>query len=251
MINIYYCDLSKIAFNDNLIKKYNIFLTKEETNRLLNIKIPELKRNFIFGRLIIRQELSKYLNCSNSDITFSKTNLGKLHLSGKFSNSNIGFNISHSKNIIAVIICNNNVGIDVESIKNKDISKISQFSFTKNNIEYLNYLKQNYLKKQYIESFYTYWTLKEAFIKLKGGSILNKNLKLDFDLKNNQKFNNFYNNKSENNFKKSKPYIEIFSTTDIKNNLQFKTFYLQENYILSYAAQVSKDSNLFIHQLYF
>ncbi len=250
-MNIYYCDLSKIDFNDNLIKKYNIFLTKEESKRLLNIKIPKSKRNFLFGRLIIRQELSKYLNCSIDDIIFHKTKFGRLELSKKFANNNISFNISHSKNIVAVIICNNTVGIDVEYMKNKDLSKIANFTFSPDEIEYLDYLLKNYPKQKYLEAFYSYWTLHEAFIKLKGGSILNKNLKFTFNLKNNQKFNNFQNYTPQNYINKDVNYQEIFSTIDTKNNLQFRTFYLQDDYILSYAAQISNNKKFTVNKLYF
>ena len=145
-MKIFYQNLSKIKFDPYLIDKYNIFLTKSEKERLSSIKIPDLKRNFIFGRLILRQKLSEYLNCSHKDILFKKTKFGRLELSGKFSGENISFNLSHSKNIIAVIICNNIVGIDVEYIRNRDFSKIVNFSFTKKEAEYLNYLQKNHSK---------------------------------------------------------------------------------------------------------
>ncbi len=236
-MKIFYQNLSKIKFDPYLIDKYNIFLTKSEKERLSSIKIPDLKRNFIFGRLILRQKLSEYLNCSHKDILFKKTKFGRLELSGKFSGENISFNLSHSKNIIAVIICNNIVGIDVEYIRNRDFSKIVNFSFTKKEAEYLNYLQKNHSKQQYMEAFYIYWTLKEAFVKSNGGSILQKDLNLDFSLLKNLQYCNHLQNFNNN----LKSYKRILCLNEIKKDLQFETFYLDQNYIISYAVHCPLD----------
>lgn len=92
-------------------------------------------------------------------------------------NTNLYFNISHSYNIIAIIISDNECGIDIEYIdETKNIQKlISKISSKK---ELINYYKS----QDKIKYFYEIWTKKEAYFKMMGTGIQLKELSSEIDL---------------------------------------------------------------------
>lgn len=89
------------------------------------------------------------INKYNIDYSFQKP---------KLIGSDICFNFSHSKGVVACAISKDEVGCDVERIDKANI-KIAEKCF--NNSEYLNIINNIEPNK----TFYRYWTLKESFIK--------------------------------------------------------------------------------------
>jgi phosphopantetheinyl transferase len=71
----------------------------------------------------------------------------------EFINKDISFSISHSKNIILVAFCKNNIGVDIEYMADRDFKSILKY-----------YHKQ--LEDSTKEGFYRFWTKYEAEIKL-------------------------------------------------------------------------------------
>lgn len=106
--------------------------------------------------------LDKYLasdfNININDYTLKYSQNGK-----PFIDEDIFFNISHSKNMIAIIISNRPCAIDIECIKkNKDYSKIAK---TILNLDELKYRDD----KEYIVSL---WTKIECYSKLYDAPLL-------------------------------------------------------------------------------
>lgn len=114
--------------------------------------------------------LKKYLlEDFNIDISKKKVYENSFH---KPLMDDIYFNISHSSNMCAVIISNNNASVDVEVIdKNKDHTDLIKRFFSEE--EYNKYLQSN--KKA--EDFTLLWTKKEAIAKFEGTGLLLSNLK--------------------------------------------------------------------------
>ena len=112
--------------------------------------------------------LKKILTDNNIEVDESSYNYSK---DGKpyYENSNINFSISHSEDMIAVAIDDNELGIDVEKIKE-----------VKNNIIDRVYSKEEqklYSEKLLDDSFFCKtWTKKESFAKSSG-----KGMNIDFD----------------------------------------------------------------------
>ncbi|MBE5757183.1 MAG: hypothetical protein E7342_05205 [Clostridiales bacterium] len=98
--------------------------------------------------------LDKYYNLQITDKDLKKTEFGKLYI----ENNPIYFNISHSQNVVAIAISNENVGVDVEVIKDKKFSNINK-----------NVFGNEILKK---EDFFALWTKAESFVKYNANSIL-------------------------------------------------------------------------------
>ena len=99
--------------------------------------------------------LFKLTNANLSSITFNKN--GKPIIEG------LNFTLSHSDKVVAVAFTNTNanIGIDVEKIdKKRDVTKLKKL-FTN-------------LKENDYYDFYLKWTQREAIIKAKGYSILER-----------------------------------------------------------------------------
>lgn len=120
--------------------------------------------------------LTRCLICMRSGLQFNdiiiKTNeAGKPYLA---SFPYYEYNISHTRNAVAVALSDAPIGIDIERIRDIDIN-IAHDIFTDNELAYL-FSKEN----DYKQRFFTLWTKKEALIKY-GGKGLPSNLK-SFDV---------------------------------------------------------------------
>lgn len=75
--------------------------------------------------------------------------------------NNINFNFSHSKDYAICAISDDEIGCDIEKIKEANLATAKRFYSEK---EYENVLKDN-------SKFYKYWTLKESYLKANGVGI--------------------------------------------------------------------------------
>ena len=136
-MEIYYTDIDefKKQTSRDFLETYNDIGLKNE------------KRFFEYtiGRYLVKTVAKEVYNLKNTDII--------LNYKGKpvFKDEKLCFNITHSKNMLVACFDDNPVGIDIEFIKNKDLSKLSK------------YFKQDFKD---LEDFYKYWTNKEALYKL-------------------------------------------------------------------------------------
>ena len=100
---------------------------------------------YTIGRYLVKTVAKERYNIKDVEIVLDK------HLKPVFKNANLFFNISHSKNIVIACFDKNPCGIDIEYIKKRDLSKLS------------NYFNQTFGS---LEEFYKFWTYKEASYKL-------------------------------------------------------------------------------------
>lgn len=143
----------------------NTFISKYTDSRMKDISLKAWS--------YLYQILNSYYNMNINDISIIYNNYNKPYL----LNTNLYFNISHSHNMIAIIISDNECGIDIEYIdEGKDIDKIVSKVLSKNEI--VNY--QN--KEDKVKYFFEIWTKKEAYFKMIGTGIQIKKLNSEMDL---------------------------------------------------------------------
>lgn len=116
---------------------------------------------YIKNSTSILEETLKENNIKNYKIYYNK--YGKPYIKG------IYFNISHTNNLSACVISDNEVGIDIEQITYNE--KVARKILTKNELDNL------YLCSNKAEMFTIYWTMKESYVKLLG-------IGLEYGLKN-------------------------------------------------------------------
>lgn len=163
---------------------------------------PELKDTAKKINSFLAYEFLKHIACEllNTDkdkITIKFTENGKPYIE---NSQNFYFSISHSENIIAVAIADNELGVDIEKIRAINTSLSGRF-FTKNEIDYI---EKNTAKNK--DAFFELWTKKEAYIKQKG---LNLSHLSKIDVTSDNIKSNFFSCKTDNYF------LSAFSETDI------------------------------------
>ncbi len=130
---------------DLLQKDYDF--SQNEKEKFAKLRAEKRKCEFLAIRLLLKQLLSKKI-----EIEYKKT--GKPFL----KNHHLNISISHSRNLVAVIISKQKVGIDVE-ITNRDIDRVAQRFL--NHEEYVNIQNSGEAQKTKI----IYWGAKESIFK--------------------------------------------------------------------------------------
>lgn len=150
----------------NKLQELLRLLSQDEIARAERLKSDELRNRFIAARGFLRSILSRYTGQDPKDIVFSYNQAGKPGL----ANSQIQFNLSHSKDIaLYAVALNRAVGIDIETIDNNaDHLKLAKEFFSEQESRHISCLPPEQQKK----GFYQAWTRKEAIAKAKGICVL-------------------------------------------------------------------------------
>ncbi|WP_158077293.1 4'-phosphopantetheinyl transferase family protein [Caenibacillus caldisaponilyticus] len=190
-IKIYFVILPKEIPKDILYKKVSI-LDINERKIFERYRTKDKKIEFLTGRILAKNMISKEFNTSNRKISFYKNSFGKLFVErdciprGK---PPIYFNLSHSNGIVTCAISSNlHIGIDVENIK-QDYLDIMEQIYLPKEIEFVN---NGMNKNDKLRRFYLIWTLKESLTKALGLglSLSLKSFKVPLDF-NGGKYMNF------------------------------------------------------------
>ncbi|AKK72535.1 4'-phosphopantetheinyl transferase family protein [Chryseobacterium gallinarum] len=156
---ILYTFISEDKHQDLVCRYLNTF-SEAFKNKILKYRRWQDAQLSLLGRVLLRHGLKSYYNIEDAEIGF---------LSGHkpfLKEHNIYFNISHSKNLVACAISDFPVGIDVEfsdpSINYQDF----KFQMTPAEFENVDGSADK------INTFFTYWTEKEAVIKAHGDGMM-------------------------------------------------------------------------------
>lgn len=155
-MEIYFTEISEneTVETTNLLK----FASEEKQNKLRSYRSPINRKLSLYAELLVRHQAMHLLRLNNNEIEFGINRYGKPFLNG---HSSFHFNISHTRNAIAVAFSNDEVGLDIERIKSPDF-QISKRFFTSSEHNYiLSHKNPN-------RAFYEIWTKKEAYIKCIG-----------------------------------------------------------------------------------
>ena len=137
-------------------------LSTEEKNRAAMFHFAKDRIKFIQCRYLLRSIISYYTNIKASNIEFCYGKYGKPELKDK--KFELTFNLAHSHDFAVFAFSKNNViGIDIEVIKEEDISWIIDTSmFTTKEIDLFN------TSSDLNKIFYKLWSCKEAYVKALG-----------------------------------------------------------------------------------
>lgn len=145
----------------------NTFISKYNDSKMKEISLKAWS--------YLYQILINDYNININDINIIYNEYNKPYL----LNNNLYFNISHSYNIIAIIISDKECGIDIEYIdESRNIDKVIPKIFSESQL----FQYQNTNDK--ITYFYETWTKKEAYFKMLGTGIKLNELNDEIDLQN-------------------------------------------------------------------
>ncbi len=135
----------------------SISLTKRE--KLMKYRFDIDRKIHAYADILLRFLISKVSGMNPKDIAIQAGISGKPYIA---CTPHIEFNISHTRNAVAIALSDSPVGIDVERIRDIDL-KLVEDIFTAKEISWLNAEKDG----QYCR-FYKLWTKKEAMAKYYG-----------------------------------------------------------------------------------
>jgi 4'-phosphopantetheinyl transferase len=130
-----------------LTEIYFLSLTQSQSNEELSRK----------AHGFLRAIATRSFGTAAEQFVLKKNEYGKPYLE---SYPDFHFNISHTKNAIAIAISGSEIGVDIERLREPDL-KIAHRFFTKNEVKYIE-------AGDVAERFFEIWTKKEAYIKWQG-----------------------------------------------------------------------------------
>ncbi|MCD7775176.1 MAG: 4'-phosphopantetheinyl transferase superfamily protein [Clostridiales bacterium] len=152
-MELYFCDSLKVP--DEQFKYYESLLPKELLNVLDGSRRDMLRRSAVCAEGMVRSALSEAINIPPQKIEFYRGQHGKPYIA-----ENIHFNISHSENYAVAAVSENEIGVDVEKIRQPKMRTAEKFCTE----------REKALVTDAI-SFFRLWTLKEAYLKCIGDGI--------------------------------------------------------------------------------
>jgi 4'-phosphopantetheinyl transferase len=149
-------------------KLFQSWLSEEEKTRIAKFK-PLYRQRFILSHGILRDLLSRYSGQPPEKIQFSYTERGKPIFINQGFNKQIEFNLSHSKERIALAFTHDTpIGIDLEyKIQRKYIDKVAYRFFPAHDYEQLKYLNN----EEKLTAFFNAWASNEAVVKALGNHL--------------------------------------------------------------------------------
>ena len=141
-------------------------LNPDERRRAEQFSVGEPRRQFVFGRAVLRQLLGACLNVEPATLAFGRQPRGKPFLTRPALAGDLRFNLSHSGGMVAIALARGReVGVDIESIQRlDDWMLLAGRIFSSRELGELFSLP----KSQQREAFFNGWTRKEACLKATG-----------------------------------------------------------------------------------
>lgn len=141
-------------------------LSSDEQAKAEHFRFARDGNRFIAARGILRALLSGYLNLEPGAIRFRYDEGGKPRLIEEFGKGGLRFNLSHSEGLaLFAFTRDREVGVDIEYRQEiPEMDQIVEHFFSERERALFGSLPENRKK----DSFFSWWTRKEAFIKAIG-----------------------------------------------------------------------------------
>lgn len=148
------------------VRSLRQILSVDEVSRADRFYFQRDRDHFIVARGILRSILSHYLDLQPNQLEFCYGPHGKPALAAACSGGNLCFNLSHSDGLaLYAVTRDKEVGIDIEHAR-ADFPgfQVAEQFFSPREIAVLRALPA----ARPHEAFFTFWTLKEAYLKSRG-----------------------------------------------------------------------------------
>lgn len=146
---------------------YFSLLTADERARHDRFYFARDRRLFLATRALVRTVLSRYADVPPPAWRFATGERGKPYISAPPSPVPLHFNLSNTHGLVlcAVSVAHANLGVDTEGLdRNGETVSIADHYFSEREVKALRGLP---VRDQRLR-FFTYWTLKESYIKARG-----------------------------------------------------------------------------------
>lgn len=142
-------------------------LSGDERERRAHFVFEKDRRLFLAARVLVRTVLSRYAAVDPADWRFAPGSHGRPHIAAPALAHGLHFNLSHARGLVACAVsaAHPAVGVDVERLDRAvDPLGLAGRYFAPSEVEALRACPA----ADRIPLFFTYWTLKESYIKARG-----------------------------------------------------------------------------------
>lgn len=162
---VHVCRLDLDALTSN-VDQWRRLLSPDEQIRAERYISATTRRSFVLTRGLLRLVLAGYLGAEAEQVTFRPSARDKPELGPPYSDSDIGFNVSHANGVSLLAFSRGrSLGVDVERVRpDLDIDSIARRFFSAHEQRELATLDR--LERRV--AFFRCWTRKEAYIKATG-----------------------------------------------------------------------------------
>ncbi|MBL6933629.1 MAG: 4'-phosphopantetheinyl transferase superfamily protein [Rhodospirillales bacterium] len=160
----------RIDPDDNGIEQFREILSGQEKARLEKIAHERNRREYIAAHALTRLMLSHFSDVSAADWRFDAGDHGRPELTTRFRNLGLRFNISHTRGMVACAITKvDDIGVDVECQERPGrLADIAERKFSRPEIIF--FASASEAERQKV--FFSFWTLKESYIKAIGKGLV-------------------------------------------------------------------------------
>jgi len=153
-------------------------LSDDERSRAAKFRFDRDRDRYTARRAILRQLVGQYLKTKPSGIEFAYNELGKPEILQTSADGGLQFNLSKSGEMAAyAFTLRRRIGIDIETIRPQmDWMEIAERFFHSQEISMLREVPES----DRSELFFSYWTMKEAYLKARGVGLQQPLLQMDF-----------------------------------------------------------------------
>jgi 4'-phosphopantetheinyl transferase len=159
-----------------LVTQLEQLLSEDERTRAARFRFERDQRRFIVARGILRSLLARYINCPAAHVGFSYSTKGKPTLRPEHK-SHLHFNLAHSAEMaLYAFTLEREVGVDIEQQRQlDDVHQIAEHYFSPRERAIL----ATQVGDELYQTFFTYWTRKEAYLKGSGEGLALLTTQLD------------------------------------------------------------------------
>lgn len=141
-------------------------LSETERTRWRRFVVQDAKLQYLVSRALVRTTLSKYADVPEHAWQFETNDYGRPHISQPRALHHIQFNLSNTTGLVVCAVAKDcDIGIDVENIARAlDTDELAPTVFAPKELADFRYGLPGDRRNR----FFSYWTLKEAYIKARG-----------------------------------------------------------------------------------
>ena len=152
--------------NPGLLEDYRALLTEDERARCDRFVFGHDRHRALVSRALVRTTLSEYEPIAPEHWRFRFNRHGRPEIDVPGGPHELRFNLSHTKGQVACIVAlDREVGVDVENrCRSGRLLDVARRFFSTREVADLEACAPN----QRLVRFFTYWTLKESYIKARG-----------------------------------------------------------------------------------
>lgn len=141
-------------------------LSDEERAQHDRFRVEHARELYLAAHALARSVLSRYLEVDPAAWQFRFNRWGRPEIDGPEGLPRLRFNLSHTRGLVACIVAlESDLGVDVEAIERHiDLLGVARHSFAPAEVEELRSLPLSARRLR----FFSFWTLKESYIKARG-----------------------------------------------------------------------------------